>query len=180
MSDEAKPYQPVPFEQRPSQTLGAWDYLRKRGFIFILPFLVGGAGWAVGKTIKAERNLPALPENASFLQQFTHGVKLKAAMEGDYGSALLGRGLALGGFITAFLAWRQEEKKRLEVGDVVASVKDVANLHRSNEDIEKDNALVKKMIAFEREKQARLGAQDAPHQARISEQEAAPAAEISR
>lgn len=168
-------YQPTPFKQRPSQKITAWDYTRKVVPIFLLPIALGVVGLFVGRQIKPDVSEASLKKDAekSLLEQMIFGrSRLQALADGNYGNVFKNQGFVLGSMISAFLAWRRGEKKRLEVAEVVESVKDIAPLHQTNEDIEKDNQLVKKMIAFEQEKQKQLQAGTAPYQKRLEMQDA--------
>jgi chorismate mutase len=115
-------YQPTPYNERESQKLGVWDYIKDVAVPLLIPF----AGMGIG----------------TLLHKPTKGL-----INGT-------RGLIGGTIITGFMAWRKEEKKRLEVADTVAEVKDIAHLHQTNEDLEKENKLLEKMINFERKKHA--------------------------
>jgi hypothetical protein len=148
-------YRPKPFEERPSQKVGVMGYIREHVSLVILPFATGAAGWLIGKNQKyAENTSP----KSGFIGQYQEAVKNMLGREhkgGLYGSALFKAGI----LTSAFLLWRKDESKKLEVAETVASVKEIAPLHQTNDDLEKDNQLVTKMIAFEQAKQQQISHQ---------------------
>lgn len=164
---EEKPYQPIPYEERPSQKVTWGDYLRKHVSLLLLPIALAGVGYMVGKNIKMTPISEETKKSGGILHAYQTYMQMQFGSE-NKGQLFAAYGSKIGVIISAFLAWKKKEQKRLEVSDVVESVKEIAPLHQTNEDLEKDNALVKKMIAFEQEKQAKLGHEGASYQQRLA------------
>ncbi len=148
-------YQPVPYDKRPSQNIGVWDYVRQPVALFLLPFALGGAGWLLGKQRPAP-DYATKPEKMNMLQAYRESLRRQFGNNEHEGGLYAVYGLKIGIAVAAFMLWRKKEKKGMEVADVVGSVKEIAPLHMTNEDLQKDNELVKKMIAYEKQKQQRL------------------------
>ncbi len=154
------PYQPKPYNERPSQNIKVNGYLKYVGIV-LLPLIGNVVGYLVGKQISStpqanslggidKDSLSAFGKYQEFLTNFlgpsTHKGKIFALWGGKIGLA-----------VSAFLLWQQKEKKHLEVADTVHSVKEIAHLHQTNDDLQLDNKVVKKLIEHQREKQSSFG-----------------------
>ena len=156
-------YTPKPYAERASQKVGVWDYCKKQLGLLLIPIAAGATGWFAGKSQKVapdfyETSLDG--GKGSLLQRYLHvmqrGSQTYFGNPDHKGPTYLFIGAKIGLVVMAFLFWKQKEKKRLEIGDTVGEVKDIAHLHRTDEDLAKDNKLVEKMITHERKKQAVL------------------------
>ena len=161
MENKDPRYNPKPFDERPSQKLGVFDYVKKRVGLVLLPFITAAAGWAIGKTRKLpddfyQKDTSDMSFGQKYIYASQRGAQHYFGNTDHRGPGLAFIGLKVGAVVTAFLLWRQDEKKRLEVADTVSEVKDIAHLHQTNEDLQKDNVLVEKMIAHEQDKQEAL------------------------
>lgn len=128
-------YKPTPYSSRPSQNLTPWNYVKDYAWIYSLPLVGKGAGILLGKTTNAGPFMTALYVLAGF---------------------------AVGGVTSAFVFWKKDERKRLQVQETLDSVKEVSPLHRTNDDLKKENALLQDMIEFEQNKTASIQKQQSP------------------
>lgn len=117
-------YEPVPFEQRPSQNIGLKHYAHEIAPIVGLTALGGFGGWLVGK-LGIIRQSPAI----------TASLGAKAT-----------------GLISVFLIWRKHEKKNLGIEEAYKELKTIEHLHLTDDDLRRDNRILKQMIEFEKHK----------------------------
>ena len=162
-------YTPTPYEERASQKVGVWDYMKKQVALILIPVATGLLGYFAGKQQKLDPDFyqKGFSKDKSLLQKYIHfnkvGIQQYFGNPDHKGPTWSLIAAKVGLVVSAFLFWKQAEKKRLEVKETVEEVKDIAHLHQSNEELAQDNKLVKKMIAFEKEKQAKLEDQPANH-----------------
>lgn len=177
-------YQPKPYQERKSQNLGISGYLKSIS-VLLYPIVGGLAGWFIGKGIKSPPKAD-LGKSGAFevYQTFMRSQFGDIGHEGGY---YAGIGAKIGIVIAAFFAWKKHEKQHLAVEDTVREVKDIAHLHRSNEDLEKDNKMVSRMLEFEKRKQKSLqqklgkGAEKSENfQGRLQTQQMAQGEEVRR
>ena len=165
------PYQPKPYKDRPSQNIKVNGYLKYVGIV-LLPLIGNAIGYLVGKQIPSKPQasplaaldgdtLSIFEKYQNFLTSFLGPSPHKGKIFGVWGAKI---GVA----VSAFLLWQQKEKKHLEVGDTVQSVKEIAHLHQTNEDLELDNKVVKKMIEHQREKQGIVTKEPTPFSERMT------------
>ena len=163
-------YKPIPFDQRPSQNVGVMEYMKNRVSIWLLPAITYGAGWLAGSTQKYDT--PSQTKNQSILSK-----AVAATSQGHKGALWASLAGKIGFVGSAFLLWRQDEQKRLQVKDVLQEAKDILSYNQTNETLEKDIALNEKMIAFERKKQGKLEEKLKPSYMERLELEEAPSSE---
>jgi hypothetical protein len=152
----SKDYTPIPYEQRESQKLTFGDYFRKRISIVLIAPALSGLGYLLGRQVKQgarmtpeeRKNAPAWRWALEMMDRNPH-----AKTKGPSYSHI---GLGIGGTIASYLLWRRDEKKHVQISDMIEELKEVAPLHKGNEDFQKDNALLVKQILHEREKQQSL------------------------
>ena len=115
-------YEPQPFEKRPSQNVGIGHYLKELSPILGLAALGAATGWTAAK---------------AGISRYSPGVS----------ATIGGKATAL---VSAFLIWRKHEKARMGVKEIYKDLKSVESMHLTNEDLIKDNDVLKKMIEFEK------------------------------
>lgn len=155
-------YKPKPLEERSSQHVGA-----KEGVVWFGKLAaVGLGGWLAGWSGAKIYGKPI--SSPKFIKNLIPIETLTPKMIGMIGAkiAVIGK---------LFLMWRKQEAARIGTEDAYTDMQAIAPLHRSNEDLQKDNTLVKKMIAFEQEQQdelnqtTRITPESAEHHGMLSE-----------
>lgn len=125
-TDAAAPadeWRPQPYAERKSQHLNFGDFFMRGLF----KMLVGtAAGTGLGMLADKMRG-----------------------HQGQFGLAYWGGliGAVTGGYFT----WRRNEQAMLKIDEVYKLYKDLPELHRSNEELAADNALLKRMVEHQRE-----------------------------
>jgi hypothetical protein len=143
-------YKPTPLEDRNSQHVGVGNLVVWLGKL--ASWGVGGAAiaWSAAKILKPKIARPQFLDKmyeASGIEKLNPHSEFLTPKNYGYIGAKIG---VVG---KAFTLWREAEAERKGVEDMLEGVHDIASLHQSNEDLEKDNKLVKEMIAFEERKQ---------------------------
>lgn len=127
-------YQPEKVEERKSRNITMSDAAQWFGKLFAVGVAGGVAGWATGHALKGAGVKWANPKIFSAV-----GAKLAA-------------------IIKVFMMWQKGEGHRVGIQDMYHGLQDVSGRVRNNDDLQRDNALLEKMVAFEQEKQLALGA----------------------
>lgn len=119
---------PQPYAERKSQHVTFGDYVGRALFKLVAG---GTAGWAVGAMIDRMRD-----------------VKRKG------GVRVAGITSMIGAMVGSYFTWQRAEKSMLEVDTVYTNYRDLPGLRQTNDELERDNALLKRMAAHQ---QAQLG-----------------------
>lgn len=158
-------YKPKPFKDRDSQNLGPKQFVLHELPILLLPAMGAAAGFGLGKVgvlkgksifarahnlYQKARGLPETAEVQNFLNAGyeTYGITTEAA-KAQANNVI--NGLKVGGMASLFLGWQKKEEAKLDLIDVHESLKEVEHLHQTDDDLRKDNHLLKKQIDFMRQ-----------------------------
>ena len=147
-------YKPTPIEDRKSENTTFADGAIWFGKLAAVGAAGAAAAWAGAKLLKPKIKMPQFMKEFMFREEEHLQAK-------DY--ALIGGKTAVIGKL--FMMWRKSEAERKGVEDMLEGVNDIAQHHQSNEDLIKDNALVKDMIEFEERKQENLRGNETPERA---------------
>ncbi|MFO1241970.1 MAG: hypothetical protein U1E36_02025 [Rickettsiales bacterium] len=180
-------YQPKPLEDRESQKIGVKDAALWFGKILGIGIAGGLAARVIAGATGAKIPLPTktrewLAENADIARFLKfYGVD---------GTHILPKGIGIiagkiSGIGALFMTWQKNESARIGIDDIYADLKDVSNLHWTNEDLQRDNDLTKKMIAYEQRQQEKFQSGTSPvisnaeHKGKVGEHQIAEGVSVN-
>ncbi len=118
-------WQPQPFAERKSQHITFGDYFNRTLLKLLVGSALGGAiGWCIDRTLKIQH----------------HGIEPFKWLGG-----------AVGGFIGGYMTWRRNEAPLLQFDQLYQDYHDVPGLLPTNQELATDNALLKRVVAHQRE-----------------------------
>lgn len=119
-------WKPQPFKERKSQNLNFGDYFM-RGIMHLVVGTSGGwvAGWSLDKLLQNK---------------------------GSQHTTFAYWGAFIGALVGSFSSWERREKFDLEINRVYEEYKDLPGLRRTNDEVQADNAILKRIVEHQREK----------------------------
>lgn len=115
---DMRPYEPVPFEKRASQTLGAKDYLWEALMLAIYAKVGALLGYGAAKLMKR----PDQEWNLAYL------------------------GGAIGGLAKTYTHWAKKEGANKGAEEIYREYNKLHDVHLTNDDLKQDNELLHRMV----------------------------------
>ena len=158
-------YDPKPIEERESRKLGPKEFVINELPIMALPFVGGAIAFGLGMAgVLKGRSIIAKAHNwyqrargheqTETVQNVLNAGYELYGIKTPYAKAQANNvfnGVKLGAVGSLFLGWQKKEEAKLDLIDVHEALKEVEHLHLTNDDLRKDNHLMRKQIDFMRQ-----------------------------